>query len=161
MRNNHGFAMIELIAVIFIISLLVVGVTLGYGSIRRSNARMATKKITNALELIRIENMTKSSVYSMTITQSNDKDYYLNILCDGEIISSEKFKFNGNISYETADNERIMVSVSDELEIIFRKDTGGVKENSRKQVVTGIRIEEENNTLIIRLVTATGKTFIE
>jgi len=162
MRNNRGFALIELIIVAFIMALLTAGVSIGYGILTNSKCRLASKKIANALELVRIENMTKKSTYSMTITQSIDGEYDLNILCDGEIISSEKLKLkSGCIRYETSDNKTIKVNGSDKLEITFRKDTGAVKENSSKQLITGIRVEGEKNSIIIRLATATGKLFFE
>lgn len=162
MKNDHGFTLIELIVVILIMSLFVVGTITGYRLLFHGNAKQASKKIINTLDLVQMENMTKNSVYSMTITQNSEREFFLNIIRDGTTISSEIIKLkNGNITYETADDETVTISGSDKLEIFFRKDTGGVKENSSNQIITRIGVKGSGNTVFIRLITTTGKHFIE
>jgi prepilin-type N-terminal cleavage/methylation domain-containing protein len=162
MKNNNGFTLIELIIVILIMSLFAIGTITGYRLLFNGNAKQASKEIINTLDLVQMENMTKNSVYSMTITQNSEREFYLNIICDGTTISSEALKLqNGNVTYETSDDETITITGSDKLEIIFRKDTGGVKENSSNQIITRIGVKGSGKTEFIRLITATGKHFIE
>lgn len=162
MKNNNGFTLIELIVVILIVSLLGMGTITGIGMLSNGNTKKTAQMIINALDLVQMENMTKKSVYLMTITQNGEGVYYLNVLCDGAILSSEKLKLkNGTISYQTADSEAITVNTSNKLEIVFRKDTGGIKLNSSNQIITRISVTGGGNTIDIRLATATGKHFIE
>lgn len=162
MRNDRGFTVLELVIVIVIMSLLAVGAITGYSILTNGDTRKAANAIINSLDLIQIENMAKASDYRITISQDSNGDYYLNTLCDETIISSERLKLkNGSISYETLDKRTISVTGSNKLELAFRKDTGGVKENGSGQIITAIIISGADNSMTIRLITTTGKHFIE
>lgn len=162
MNDNRGLTFIELVIVIIIMSLLTVGAVTGYGILNNADTGKAANAIINALDIVQIENMAKGSDYRVTVTCDSEGNYYLNTICDESIVSTEKLKLkNGSISYEILDKSTVSVTDSNKLELAFRKDTGGVKENSSKQIVTAIFVSGKDKSMTIRLITATGKHFIE
>lgn len=164
MKNNNGFTLIELLIVLAIISILAVGATAGIRLISGGGSKQAAQKIMNALDQVRMENMTRSESFSLTISKAGEmsKEYSLVVYRDTDILSSQKLELvGGSISYETVDGEMIELGSSKKLEISFRKDTGGIRENSEGKIPSRIIINGSDDTVIIRLATATGKSFIE
>lgn len=175
MNNDRGFTLIELIVVILIMAILGVGSMAGYNLLNTSTAEKTADRIIAVLDYIQMENMTKSKAYTMKIEKIAD-DYRLNIISTNsagtEVIKSTEILEldNGNIIFENnVDLVQILVSsvpvsgwqVADKLVIGFRKDTGGVKEYATDHYVTRIGFTASSRTYYLRIVTATGKHYIE
>ncbi|MHB8131023.1 MAG: prepilin-type N-terminal cleavage/methylation domain-containing protein [Mobilitalea sp.] len=175
MNNDRGFTLIELIIVILIMALLGVGSMTGFNLLNTSSAEKTADRIKAVLDYIQMENMTKTKAYTMKIENIAD-DYKLSIISTNtagtEVIESTEILEldNGTIIFENnIDLVQILVSsvpvagwqVADKLVVGFRKDTGGVKEYATDHYVTRIGFIASGRTYYLRIVTATGKHYIE
>lgn len=162
MKDNRGFTLVELIVVMLIMAVLATGSVAGYNLLHVGSAKRASERILSVLSEVQMENLAKNEAYSLVITQNSQGDYVLSVSCDGSSVSSEVLNMrNGRISFETGAGSTIEVGPSAKLEVCFRKDTGGVKKNGEGEIITRIRITSNGDTFYIRMVTATGKHFIE
>lgn len=164
MKNDRGFTLIELIVVMVIMAIMAVGGVSGYNLLNTGDAKNAAKRILITLDYVQTENMTKSKTYTMKIVTDATGDFYLKVFKDTIEESSEKFKLkNGQIAFQYyGDSVQYPVSLSssEKLEISFKKDTGGVKANLLN-TISRIRVTSSGTSCYIRLVTMTGKHFIE
>lgn len=172
-KDNSGITLIELIVVIAIISIISVGTIIGIGILGYGNAKSAAGRIKALSDNVRIENMTKKDPYYLVIHQVN-KEYYLTIqtMKDGHRTDkmTEKLELrNGKISFQDTVGSSFIVStepvegvsVSESLELTFKKDTGGLEEYDTGRWVKTITVESGNSSYDVHLVVATGKAYID
>lgn len=167
MKDNRGFTLIELIVVMLIMAIVAAGSMAGYNLLYMGSARHACESIVTALDAVQMENMTKAELYFLEIAKdAATGKYILRVISqdasgDRREVSEETLKLkNGLITYE-AGGVSHTVDASAKLEVGFRKDSGGVRKNSYDEIIIRIGVASNGTTGYIRLVTATGKHFIE
>lgn len=175
MKDDHGFTLIELIIVMVIMGIVVIGSMTGYNMLGSADARNAARRINTMLSLVQMENMTKNEEYYLLINEDVNGDYYLNVktVSGTGTQSQEKLDLkNGEIIFQNSgDTTEYLLSYSapaggrawsnEMLEVCFRKDTGVYKNNSFGMIVSNIKVSAAGRTYSIKLVTATGKHYIE
>jgi prepilin-type N-terminal cleavage/methylation domain-containing protein len=167
MKNNRGFTLIELIIVMLIMMILAIGSIAGYNLINVGSAFRAAERINSVLSSVQMDNMTRIKNYTMEIKQDSEGDFILSVYYENDSgskeyeLSEDLNLKNGRVIFENNAGETITVA-AEVLEVSFRKDTGGVKAyNTNGDIITRIGITSAGSTSYIRLVTATGKHFIE
>lgn len=171
MKDNRGLTLIELIVVMLIISILGAGSIMGVNLLKAGSAKRAAQRIEAALSLTQTRNMLKGSSYTMEIKQDTTGDYILSVYyIDSTGVrkdeSTETLNLKkGRITFENDRGEVFAVELTEttdvRLEVSFRRDTGGVKANASGDIVTRIGVTSSGSTRNIRLVTVTGKHYIE
>lgn len=166
MKDNRGISLIELIVVMLIMGILAVGSFSAYNLLARGHAKSATERVMALLNYVQAQNLAKSHTYTLVIKADANGNYIANVVSTNaggisktELTEHLKLK-GGSISFENNHGSLIDVATQD-LMISFRKDTGGIKEYSAGNTVTRIIISSSSSSLYIRLVTATGKNYLE
>jgi prepilin-type N-terminal cleavage/methylation domain-containing protein len=177
MDNDQGFSLIELIVVMLILSTLAVGSVTGFHLLNSGSAKNAAMRINASLDLIQIENMTKNNSFTLKIYKADSSDNYQMVIVttnslgidslgtpetielrDGQI----EFEYNNSGTWNMAGlGDPSNPGDPNVMTVGFRKDTGGVKADSMGNTVTRIKITSRGTDCYIRLVTVTGKHFIE
>lgn len=165
MKDNRGFTLIELIVVMLIMAIVAVGSMAGYNLLYMASSKHTCERIVTLLDSVQMENMTKSKTYYMEIYQEDDA-YIMRIISQNAsgVIQEEEAESlelkNGRITFE-AGGLSYTVESGTKLEVGFYKDTGAVKQNRAGYIITRIGVTSGGTTSYIRLVTATGKHYIE
>lgn len=157
----------ELIVVLSIISILAVGTLIGIRSIDSENTRSTTQRISALLDYVRILNMSQENDYVLVI-QWNGNNFTAvvqykdqNTLSD-VIIRTEQLKLkDGDISYINSLNASFSVVSGKVLVLGYTKDSGSIKADPDDGNIKSITISGGGRSYTIRLVTATGKHYIE
>lgn len=166
--NQQGFTLIELIVVMAIMGILAIGSVAGFRLLDSGSAKHASELVLSKLDYIQLANMTKAKNYTLEISKSPATgDYVMKVVVSSgpsgsTVEETETLELkDGEIAFYNNLNEIITVSSSQTLTVSFRKDSGGVKEYSPGRTVNRIIMKSAGQSFSIRLVTATGKHFIE
>lgn len=172
MKDNRGFTLIEFIVVMLIVAALSTGTILSARMLGLGSAKSTIGRISALLDYVQVENMTKSKPYFLVIEEASDK-YYAVIYRDTEAISSEKLDLTRGeltcIINEGAVNTEYLVNSSavtgrntiPRIKICFGKETGSIIEYDGSHLVKQIAVSAAGSTYRIRLVTATGRHYLE
>lgn len=169
MKDDRGFTLIELIAVMMIMAIVTVGSITGLKLAGAGSAKNASRRVLAALDYVQMQNMTKIKSYKVEIIQdAATGKYKLNIVSwdasgNNLVESSTDLNLrNGQITFKYSGNSTIYtVDSTNEIQIRFQKDTGGLKKFDLNPVISEIGITSAGRTYDIHLVTATGKHYIE
>ena len=171
--NNQGFTLLELLVVIIIISILAGGMMISLHSLDSQNANSSVRRVNALLDEVQVENMSKLNSYYLVLEKIGD-NYQAKVQYDEggtrKDVLTEQLKLkNGIITYITKDTTaEHTYTVSDSatpvnLEISFNKASGAVlpKKPAEVEYIKSITISAAGRSYTIRLVTATGKHYIE
>ncbi len=174
MKNNQGVTLIELIIVMAIASILAGGSIIGVRLLGVGSAKRNANRIDSMLDFVQLQNMTKSKVHYLIISEENGT-YVMKVRAgagtEDPILAKEELKLvRGEITYQRKyDGTTYLLSstpvpgrtISPKLEICFRKDTGGVSMNTQGDIITRIGVTSAGRSYTIHLVEATGKHYID
>lgn len=150
------------------------GTIVGLNSLDSQNAMSSVNRLNALLDNVQVENMSKSNSYYLVVEKKGD-NFEAKVQYDEggtrKDVITEKLKLkNGVITYVTKDNTaEHNYTVSDSvtppvnLDISFDKSSGSIlpKLPDRVEYVKSITISAAGRSYTIRLVTATGKHYIE
>ncbi len=184
-NDNQGVTLIEIIIILFIISVLAGGATIGIQNLDAGNALSSVKRINALLDYVRVQNMSKDKSYYLLLEEESGA-FYAEVVYDvGTVgitksILKEKLKLKkGNITYicnpgtnPVADKSFTVdadVSPSNSLKLSFLKESGalekiqepGAPAGSELTYIRRILVSAAGRTNTIYLVAATGKHYIE
>ncbi len=149
--NQAGMSLVELIVVILIMGILSVGSAIGISYVTKMNSASAAEKIQSMLERTRLTTLSSESDVKMLLGKDSEGFYCK--LMDGTN-EVEKVKLGGDALTITAGGATVDSS-SDKV-FRYNKSNGAFQAGSYDSIViTG------SETKTVRLVTATGRTYIE
>lgn len=153
--NQAGMSLVELIIVIVIMGILSVGSAIGISYVSKMNSTSAAEKIQSMLERTRLTTLSSDSEVKMVLGKDSDGFYCKLVDGTNEV---EKVKLGGDALTITANPEYgTGTSIgSSSCEFRYNKSNGAFQAGSYVSIViTG------SKTKTVRLVTATGRTYIE
>ena len=161
-KNNRGFSLIEMVAVIAImaVALGVIGMSVTY--IAKTRSRACAEELNAAIEFTRLNCLSKAGNVELRV-YTKDDGIYMSKVWEG---TEEKIGSNRiSVSYAYSDGAGDAVSktlgdASDPLVISFEKGSGGIKVpalGSGNLVITVVG----NKTFTITCYKLTGKTVIK
>lgn len=149
--NQAGMSLVELIVVILIMGILSVGSAIGISYVTKMNSASAAEKIQSMLERTRLTTLSSESDVKMLLGKDSEGFYCK--LMDGTN-EVEKVKLGGDALTITAGGAT--VDSSSDIVFQYNKSNGAFQAGSYDSIViTG------SETKTVRLVTATGRTYIE
>lgn len=170
--NNKGLSLIELIAVISIMSILTGMAAISANLAFSKDAHQCATRLNDAIYSVRMDSMSKPGAYYMEVKQSGGE--YIAVINDGtsdidELRLSENGKIS-NISYEL-NGTSVNISDSNIAKIVFDKSKGNVKSFNDVPFATSGEAGTQTDGLIVftisqkngdrsdtvTLVTSTGK----
>lgn len=174
MKDNRGITLIELITVMVIMAIVSIGTSVSINLIGYGSSLSTVKRIAAGLEYVQLQNMSKAKNYYLVV-EKTDNTYYLSVEEEQDdlsrvVKSKEKLKLNnGTITFQNNDGSDTIYAVGNtaedgsliKLEVKFRKDTGGVGQNSKGKVIKTITAEAAGRSDTIRLVQMTGKVVMK
>lgn len=161
-HNNKGYSLVEMIAVLAVLSVMLGGTISVVGYMSGSKAKSAAYTIQSAINKARTEAMSKSTGMEGDI--AGVKDVYLKIEQDaGEYFAvlqsktSEVKEYLGNNHLEIRGGSEL-ITEGNPLYIDFERDTGRINTHpGTYDEITEISITQGNVTYRISFVRVTGK----
>lgn len=153
--NQAGMSLVELIVVILIMGILSVGSAIGISYVTKMNSTSAAEKLQSMLERTRLTTLSSENDVKMVLGKDSDGFYCKLIDGTSEV---EKVKLGGDALTITANPEYGTGTPigSSSCEFRYNKANGSFQAGTYVSVViTG------SETKTVRLVTATGRTYIE
>lgn len=170
-RNNKGFSLIEIVIVIALMA-IVTGASMSiYSWIRTQRMEKLTGNISDCLNELRTNEMSKDGVYYLEISKSGD-DYVAKIykstdaLTPGTLYKEKNLGSHGKIKVKTL-SQNYTISADNVLKIRYDKSSGALASMTLKQsgatigLVTEIELEYGNLSKKIVISSITGKHYIE
>lgn len=159
-KRNKGFTLIELIAVIVIVSIMSAGAIAGFSVYHNAKADSGAQKLVSLLEMTRQEavNREDGSVW-LKLYKDTDGDYYASLLYRDSSGDKElKNRKLGNsflkVSVKNSSGAITYIDTTG-LNIHFKKSTGGIQENYTDIFIEGSKTED------IIVIKETGRCFLE
>lgn len=162
-NNNKGFSLVELLVIIAILGVVTSGTYLSFNAIYNSKVTTASKVVSTYTKSVRLNNMTKVQNKYIHI-YLNDGQYYINIDNNKNIdtnVTEEKIGPPGmGVKYFTLSSSENTSGIT----ITFNRSGQSEYYNasgSRIYNVKGLKFVNGTRSASIRIVEATGKTYME
>ncbi len=167
-RNNRGYSLVELIAVIAILAVVAAG---SFVSINLISGRPAIKAANLLTQTLRSARLTASGKLENTVTIYRDSAGNLyaevsftdgngNALTNQTKLGDKRVKMSYKVSGETAERE-LNTSADDPLVLQFDRATGAFRPTVGGKYCTEIRTSKANKTGTVILHYLTGKIVVK
>lgn len=156
--NNAGMSLVEIVVVVLIMGILSAGAVVGFSFIRNRDASSAAEALLTALNRAKIQTTASDGVNDITLRVVADGDgYSAKILKSGTVIDEVEIGDSALTIVAKNDDGSISKTVSGTsfCDITFQKSNGAFTSNYTKLIVTG------SKTVTVRMVTSTGRSYIE
>ncbi|WP_167955243.1 pilus assembly FimT family protein [Anaerosporobacter faecicola] len=161
-KENQGFTVIELLIVFAIVGILMLGVTMSFSSLMKSNVNQVSKTIDGEMKKLRIVTLSKDKAYSLFIYKRGSYYYYqfaaddtpYNELVDGNKLGRKDLE----IQYRIKGSEDFKcLEGSDFVRIAYNASNG---KYSNDRVYDQIRFVSNSRQKQIVIANVTGRHFI-
>ena len=160
-KNNAGMSLVEVVVVVLIMGILSAGAVLGFTFIRNRDASSAAEALVTALNRAKLQTTASGSGEDIKLQVVAESDgYYGRILkvSGGTTTEIDKVEIGDSvisIASELPDGTRTSISGSSPCEITYQKSNGAYTSPYIKLIVSG------SKTITVRMVTSTGRCYIE
>lgn len=175
-NKNRGFTLIEIIITIAIMAIVTVGSVSIYSWIKSNRLKSLSENTNNVISDLRTETMSKSGRYKLQISYDSNKQYVAKIYIvsgtDGagnpiwSVYDTQNLGTRGDISVDAGGTVNSLKS-GWVIELEYNKADGSFKTatcskgTTSYSGITDLDIEYGGNTRTVKLITLTGKHYIE
>ena len=156
-HNNAGMSLVEIVVVVLIIGILSAGAVIGFSFINSRDASSAAENIMSTLERTKLDTLaSKNSETVLLKLCKEDNHYYGIVMKDSTELDKIELAKNGvTITVKDTSGGQTVISDSTSYELKYNKSNGSFESAANEIVVSGA------NTVTVRLVTLTGRSYME
>ncbi len=171
MKENKGFTLIEVLVVVAIMGLLAAASVNIYYYLKQADVKQASKVVNTMLEYTRTNTMSINASWEMRIEKDANGMYYATVYRNDKLWKKNELGNRVKIYTITNSSAEVEITSGSSPYIIFKSDTGGVKEygtasgsdkvaNSSDEL-NGYRIKSGDKTVNVEIVPLTGAHYVE
>lgn len=155
-HNNAGMSLVEIVVVVLIIGILSAGAVIGFSFINSRDASSAAENIMSTLERTKLDTLASNTETVLLKLCKENNHYYGIVMKDSTELDKIELAKNGvTITVKDSSGGQTVISDSTSYELKYNKSNGSFSSAANEIVVSGA------NTVTVRLVTLTGRSYME
>lgn len=155
-HNNAGMSLVEIVVVVLIIGILSAGAVIGFSFINSRDASSAAENIMSTLERTKLDTLASNTETVLLKLCKENNHYYGIVMKDSTELDKIELAKNGvTITVKDSSGGQTVISDSTSYELKYNKSNGSFASAANEIVVSGA------NTVTVRLVTLTGRSYME
>lgn len=156
LHNNAGMSLVEIVVVVLIIGILSAGAVIGFSFINSRDASSAAENIMSTLERTKLDTLASNTETVLLKLCKENNHYYGIVMKDSTELDKIELAKNGvTITVKDTSGGQTVISDSTSYELKYNKSNGSFASAANEIVVSGA------NTVTVRLVTLTGRSYME